>query len=306
MAQALQDLTELQQRLASAPAVLVRVASVQGSGPREAGAWMAVFADAVVNTLGGGHLEFEAIARARQRLAQAEHGRAAASTPAETLERFALGPSLGQCCGGVVHLRVEPVTHIDWPRLQRELQPRLQPLALFGGGHVGRALVHLLATLPFAVRWIDSRDEIFPARVPAHVACEHSDPVHDAVADLAPGSQVLIMSFSHAEDLDIVAACLKRQRERRDLPFIGLIGSATKWATFRHRLEARGFAAEELAQVTCPIGVPGIAGKQPEVIAVAVTAQLLQQGRHLVDAAPSAAAADAAIIAPEPPSDSPA
>jgi xanthine dehydrogenase accessory factor len=117
---------------------------------------------------------------------------------------------------------------------------------------------------------------------------------------------VLIMSFSHAEDLDIVAACLRRQRERRDLPFIGLIGSATKWATFRHRLEARGFAAEELAQVTCPIGVPGIAGKQPEVIAVAVTAQLLQQGRHLVDAAPSAAAADAAIIAPEPPSDSPA
>ena len=96
------------------------------------------------------------------------------------------------------------------------------------------------------------------------------------MADLAPGSRVLIMSFSHAEDLDIVAACLKRLRDRDDLPFVGLIGSKTKWATFRHRLEARGFSQAELAQVTCPIGVPGIAGKEPEVIAVAVAAQLLQ------------------------------
>ena len=84
------------------------------------------------------------------------------------------------------------------------------------------------------------------------------------------------MSFSHAEDLDVVAPCLRRQRAQGDLPFIGLIGSHTKWATFRHRLQERGFTAEELAQVTCPIGVPGIAGKQPEVIAVAVAAQLLQ------------------------------
>ena len=84
------------------------------------------------------------------------------------------------------------------------------------------------------------------------------------------------MSFSHAEDLDVVAACLKRQREHNDLPYIGLIGSKTKWATFRHRLETRGFTEEELGHVTCPIGVPGIARKEPEVIAVAVAAQLLQ------------------------------
>ena len=103
--------------------------------------------------------------------------------------------------------------------------------------------MNVLATLPFAVTWIDSRDEIFPQQVPASVLCEHSDPVHAAVADLAPGSRVLIMSFSHAEDLDIVAACLRRRRERGDLPYIGLIGSKTKWATFRHRLEERGFTA---------------------------------------------------------------
>ncbi len=87
------------------------------------------------------------------------------------------------------------------------------------------------------------------------------------------------MSFSHAEDLDIVAACLLRQREKADLPFIGLIGSKTKWATFRHRLEDRGFSESELAHITCPIGVDGVKGKEPEVIAVAVAAQLLKLRR---------------------------
>jgi xanthine dehydrogenase accessory factor len=97
------------------------------------------------------------------------------------------------------------------------------------------------------------------------------------VADLPAGSQVLIMSFSHAEDLEVVAQCLKRQREQGDLPYVGLIGSATKWATFRRRLRERGFSDAELDHVTCPIGVPGIRGKEPEVIAVAVAAQLLQR-----------------------------
>jgi xanthine dehydrogenase accessory factor len=85
------------------------------------------------------------------------------------------------------------------------------------------------------------------------------------------------MSFSHAEDLEIVQQCLKRNREQNDLPFIGLIGSKTKWATFKNRLRERGFTDAELAQVTCPIGITGISGKEPEVIAVAVAAQLLQK-----------------------------
>ena len=190
--------------------------------------------------------------------------------------RYPLGPALGQCCGGVVHLRFERVGAGDAQGLAGRLGAAAAPLALFGGGHVGRALVNVLAPLPFAVTWIDSRDEIFPAEVPDNVRCEHSDPVQAAVAELAPHSRVLVMSFSHAEDLDVVAACLKRLRERGDLPYVGLIGSKTKWATFRHRLEERGFRKQELAQVTCPIGIPGIAGKQPEVIAVAVAAQLLQ------------------------------
>jgi xanthine dehydrogenase accessory factor len=108
------------------------------------------------------------------------------------------------------------------------------------------------------------------------VDCEHSNPVHAAVADLAPHSAVLIMSFSHAEDLDVVMACLQRQRQKGDLPYVGLIGSATKWASFRSRLRERGFTEAECDHVTSPIGVPGISGKEPEVIAVAVAAQLLQ------------------------------
>jgi xanthine dehydrogenase accessory factor len=261
-------MNEITKRLETQDAVWVSVHAAQGSVPREEGAWMAVFADAVVGTIGGGHLEFEAIAEGRRRLAAGETG--------HELRRYPLGPSLGQCCGGVVHLRFERVTRADQPMLRERIAAPLVPVALFGGGHVGKALVRVLGTLPFAVTWVDSRDEIFPDDVPATVRCEHSDPVQAAVAQLAPGSRVLIMSFSHAEDLDVVAACLKRQREAGDLPYVGLIGSKSKWAVFRHRLEARGFTEAELAHVTSPIGVPGINGKQPEVIAVAVAAQLLQ------------------------------
>jgi xanthine dehydrogenase accessory factor len=231
---------------------------------------MAVFALDQLGTIGGGHLEWQALSAARTRLA---------GQSGEQTLRFALGPSLGQCCGGEVVLRFELVNAADIPRLQASFaQARLglPTVALFGGGHVGQALARTLANLPLQLHWIDSRDEIFPDQLPEQVKAEHSDPVQAAVADLVPGALVVVMSFSHAEDLEVVAACLTRQRSQADLPFIGVIGSQTKWATFRHRLEARGFTAAELAQVTCPIGVPGITGKAPEVIAVAVAAQLLQ------------------------------
>jgi xanthine dehydrogenase accessory factor len=272
------DIAVFLQKLASQPAVLVEVQQTEGSAPREAGTWMAVFADSLVATIGGGHLEFVAIARARALLERV----ARASSTAETAEnlRLALGPSLGQCCGGVVHLQLRLVSAANLPALQQQLEKaalaRLVPVALFGGGHVGHALARILARLPFFLTWIDSRDGVFPAAQSPQVHCEHSEPVQAAVAGLAPHSRVLIMSFSHAEDLDILAACLQRQRAQADLPYIGLIGSKTKWATFRHRLAARGFIEAELAHVTSPIGVAGITGKEPAVIAVAVAAQLLQ------------------------------
>jgi xanthine dehydrogenase accessory factor len=256
-------------RLALEPAVLVSVTRVRGSVPREVGTWMAVFADALVGTIGGGHLEWDAIAHARTQL-QALPKHSHSST-----RDVVLGPSLGQCCGGALTLCFEPVAAVDAPVLRERLAAPVTPVALFGGGHVGRALVQALAPLPFAVRWIDSRDEVFPDPLTPGVQTEHSDPVAAAVRDLAPSSQVLIMSFSHAEDLEVVAACLLRLRERADLGFIGLIGSTTKWATFRSRLRQRGFSDAELDRVTCPIGLPGIAGKAPEVIAASVAAQLL-------------------------------
>lgn len=273
--------------------VLVRIVRTEGSAPREVGAWMLVEPypitvaegelaaqrrDKVTGTLGGGHLEFEAIAHAQALLA-------GKTIPSDEPQRKALGPSLGQCCGGVVWLRYELLDAGEAQALLSRLRTdpaSALPLALFGGGHVGQALARLLVGLPFALHWIDSREGIFPADITAGapgLRCEHSEPVQAAVRDLTPGSAVLIMSFSHAEDLDILAACLTRARERNDLPYIGLIGSRSKWATFRHRLAARGFGDEDMARVTCPIGVAGITGefrKHPEVIAVAVAAQLLQ------------------------------
>lgn len=263
---------ELLDRLARGDeGVLIRVTATQGSVPREAGTWMAVWADALTATIGGGQLEFQAIQEARDMLE-----RRGPAPPHGDVRRYPLGPSLGQCCGGVVFLGFRRIGGGDVEALRRELTEHLRPVALFGGGHVGAAIARLLSMLPYAVRWIDSRDGVFPAELPAQVHTEHSEPVQDAVAELPAGSHVLIMSFSHAEDLDIVIACLKRLRERDDLPYVGLIGSRTKWATFRHRLEARGFTEAEMDRITCPIGVPGITGKEPEVIAVAVAAQLLQ------------------------------
>jgi xanthine dehydrogenase accessory factor len=257
--------------------VWVSIERFEGSSPREVGASMLVSAATVQGTVGGGRLEFDAIAHARQMLQAPEFG------GQEQTLRYALGPSLGQCCGGVVWLRYTAIAAHDTTKLiamssiyTAASEQNSLKVTLFGGGHVGKAIVNVLASLPCQIEWIDSRDEIFPELLPANVQTEHSSPVQAAVSDVKPGSLLLIMSFSHAEDLDVVAAALKRQREKNDLPFIGLIGSQTKWATFKARLRERGFTEAELAHVTCPIGVPGVQGKEPEVIAVAVAAQLLQ------------------------------
>ncbi len=265
---------QLFSRLATQTGVLVSVQATRGSVPREVGAWMAVFADAVVGTVGGGRLEWDAIAHGRGLLDACTD--VAPFAPERQLYR--LGPSLGQCCGGEVQLQYERVSATDGATLrQRLVQPQAE-LALFGGGHVGQALVRLLCTLDMPIRWIDSRDEIFPPTPQPGVQCEHSDPVQAAVPTLSSGSRVLVMSFSHAEDLDTVAACLLRQRSQADLPYVGLIGSKTKWASFRSRLAARGFTQAELDHVTCPVGIPGITDKRPEAIAVSMAAQLLLLG----------------------------
>ena len=144
------------------------------------------FADHVIGTIGGGHLEWSAIDSAQAQLPTANE---------PWRSEVALGPSLGQCCGGRVRLRFEPISAQDRDRLGARLSPTLHAVALFGGGHVGHAIVQALAPLPFAVHWVDSRDGVFPDHLPAQTRTEHSEPVHLAVRDIAPHSRVLIMSF---------------------------------------------------------------------------------------------------------------
>jgi xanthine dehydrogenase accessory factor len=246
------------------PAVLVQVSEARGSVPREAGTRMLVAADEVAGTIGGGHLEWQAIARARELLA--------AGNTAHQEQKIALGPSLGQCCGGALTLAYAPWTAqalAAWD----EAPPRFH-LQLYGAGHVGRAIVRLLAGIHCRVDWIDERESEFaPARdEPPHIQRLCVEPVEAEVPNAPPGAFYLILTHSHDLDLRITEAVLRRG----DFGFCGLIGSKTKRARFEHRLHERGIAPDALARLACPIGVPGIAGKEPEVLAVAVVAQLLQ------------------------------
>ena len=244
-------------------AVVVEVQSARGSVPRDAGTRMLVAADEVLGSIGGGHLELQAIATARQLL---RHG----GTPKD--QPVALGPSLGQCCGGALTLRFTDLAANDlqhWP-----LPPVLFELQLYGAGHVGRAIVNLLRDIDCSVRWIDEREDEFPRTpLPAHIEKVCAEPGRVEVTRAAPGTFYLVLTHSHDLDLAISLAIL----QRGDFGYFGLIGSATKRARFEHRLVERGIAPTVLARMVCPIGLPGLPGKQPEVLAVSVVAQLLMQ-----------------------------
>jgi xanthine dehydrogenase accessory factor len=145
-------------------------------------------------------------------------------------------------------------------------------VVLFGAGHVGRAVVHALAGIDCRIRWIDSRDDAFPATMPANVDCVLTDTPEDEVATAPEGAYFLVMTHSHPQD----EALAERILARGDFAYFGLIGSASKRRQFERRLQARGTSPSRLAMMTCPIGIAGIAGKEPGVIAIAVAAELLQ------------------------------
>lgn len=245
------------------PSVLVTLLSARGSTPREAGCKMVVTATGAHGTIGGGNLEFQSSARARQLLQ---------SLPdAPVVVEFPLGPALGQCCGGHASVLFEPMRPTSWQ------------VALFGAGHVGRALVGVLGALDCRVTWIDPRAGEFPAQRPANVVALHHPRPAECVAALPAGASVLVMTHDHALDFDIVAAALPRA----DLPFVGLIGSETKRARFVSRLGRAGLAPQEIRRLTCPIGTPGTGGKAPAEIAIAAAAQLLQVRDAVATAASS-------------------
>lgn len=257
-------------------AVLVEVLQVQGSAPREAGTRMLVSAVQCAGTIGGGHLELKAIESAREQLRRPDGAMAAWQA------HYPLGPALGQCCGGAVTLEfrvLDAQALARWP----SVPPRFH-LQLYGAGHVGRAIVQALAPLNVSVDWIDEREDEFPPAelIPAHTRRVCVDAVEAEVDQAPPGAFYLVLTHRH--DLDLLLT--QTIARRGDFGYLGLIGSATKWARFWRRMAAQGLSEDLLARITCPIGVPGIEGKEPEVIAVAVVAQLLQQPAcALVDAA---------------------
>jgi xanthine dehydrogenase accessory factor len=310
-------------------AVLVTVAATRGSAPREAGARMLVAAGGTLGTIGGGHLEFEAIRIAREALATANGG--------SWLARFPLAARLGQCCGGVATVLFQGFAADAAPALEAlalridageamvlatavapdgtgprivtpdAALPRAVAIAaesllrhsgppilvdaagtswfverasandfrvvVLGNGHVGRALAQVLGALPCAVTWVDTREDDFPASVPPNVTVVASDVPEAEVRAAAPGTMFVVMTHSHALDFDLVAAIL----QRGDFDYAGMIGSAAKRAQMERRLRERGFDASAIARVTCPIGIAGIAGREPGAIAVAVAAELLRE-----------------------------
>jgi len=270
------------------------VAEVQGSAPREVGAAMVAWPGGQHGTIGGGALEFEAVRRAL-------------ALTADLVDRIALGPALGQCCGGAVTLvseiwdaaRLDGVSGVlvvrgagDMPLAVRRLvvgargggavraqfvqgwmvEPLAtagRPLWIYGAGHVGRALVDVLAPLPqFAITWVDTAADRFPT-VPAGVTKLIAASSADVVRHAPPGAEHLILTCSHALDLELC-----HRTRTHGFASAGLIGSATKWARFRKRLGELGHADAHISRICCPIGQPGL-GKHPQAIAVGVAATLL-------------------------------
>ena len=309
---------------------MVSIVEAKGSAPREAGARMVVLEDgSFAGTIGGGALEWRAIARAQAALAKAGEG---GSPPPVGLARMALGPDLGQCCGGSVRVLLEVFTpgrsaevqaladaeraglfvtegriaerRVERTILNRDLSggedsllaadgrllerfgAQKQVLALIGAGHVGRSLIIALAPLDFSVVWIDPREDAFPSIVPGDVrvvVTEAPAAELDAVPD---GAFVLVMSHSHALDFDVVLAALQARR----FGYVGLIGSATKKARFVSRLRQAGLGDDDIERLVCPIGIDGIASKQPAAIAASVVADLLRRRDAMALAAHSAVA----------------
>ncbi|MFI8416359.1 xanthine dehydrogenase accessory protein XdhC [Serratia sp. NPDC078593] len=243
------ELAALRQR--GEPCVLVTVVDEHGSTPRNRGAKMLVTVNHAVDTIGGGHLEFSALAIAREMLQQHER--------TLRVEGFPLAARLGQCCGGTTRLLFEP------------LIPPRQEVALFGAGHVGRALVQILATLPLHVRWIDSRVEQFPLRLPDNVCQYVEDDLLDAVDAMPPNSIYIVMTHDHALDLALAERILRRG----DAGYFGLIGSVTKRKRFEYQLAQRGVAQPRIATMRCPLGLPDVKGKLPAEIAVAVAGEVI-------------------------------
>ncbi|GEO00672.1 xanthine dehydrogenase accessory protein XdhC [Novosphingobium sediminis] len=297
-------LDDLARLAAVGPVAMVSVLATEGSAPRGAGTRMLVTADGLCGTIGGGALEFGAVEQARAVL---EH-----APGTWRVQDYPLGPLLGQCCGGRVRLLVEHVDReaLGWlaeaaegrvlvsvlgangiarkvgdgpstalsargdrpdvgSRLAELIGGFRRPLYLFGAGHVGQAIARHVEGLPIRLAWFDVRPEFEGI---AGVTVVPEDAIGGCIAEAPDEAACAILTHDHALDYRLTLAALSRPA----LAFTGLIGSQTKRARFLARLERDGVSAEALGRLTCPIGLPGVTGKEPDVIAVALLAQVLQ------------------------------
>lgn len=238
-------------REAGTPHVLLTLLDTRGSTPRSAGTKMVVADNATWGSIGGGNLEFRAMAIAGEMLAAGDDG--------QRIEDFPLGAKLGQCCGGHTQVLFECFAG-----------PQLQ-VALFGAGHVGRALATILGGLPCRVRWIDSRGEEFPGQTAPNISVCVSDSPVDEIPEFPAGTFYLFMTHEHPLDY----ALAERALARADAGYIGLIGSRTKWRRFRLRLEHRGYTETQIAGIHCPVGLREVPGKHPMEVAVSIAGQLI-------------------------------
>jgi len=237
-------------------AVRVTVAQTKGSTPRDVGAEMLIWGDRQSGSIGGGMLEFEAAKQAREMLANG---------PQKMQMEQSLGPDLGQCCGGHVMLEFEQMEKGTMTAPENNT-----PLWIFGAGHVGRALVQILAPMArFDITLIDTSTARMPTVLPNGVTAITNAQMQSLVSQAPANAHHFIMTMSHGFDLEICDALLNHR-----FAYAGLIGSKTKWARFRTKLKKRGHSADDIKRITCPIGDPTL-GKEPQAIAVGISHGLL-------------------------------
>lgn len=243
----------------------IEIAEARGSTPRESGAWMLVAEDEIHGTIGGGRLEMMAIDAARRRLSGADDA---------TTMTIALGPEIGQCCGGHVTLRLVPVdttTAQDLVAKSREVDAALPEVYVFGAGHVGKALALALSPLPLRTIVAETRQEALET-VTGEVERRLLAMPETIVESARPQAAFVVLTHDHALDFLIVHAALARN----DAAYVGMIGSKTKRASYAswHVREAKG-RREDVDRLTCPIGGNALHDKRPEVIAALAAAEVM-------------------------------
>ncbi|GAA0852230.1 xanthine dehydrogenase accessory protein XdhC [Aliiglaciecola litoralis] len=234
--------------------ILLTVMGSVGSTPRAAGTKMVVTDDRTFDTIGGGHLEHAAIKQARAMLSRGETH--------QHVEHFPLGAKLAQCCGGATHVLFEPINI------------KVPVLAIFGAGHVAKALLPIVSQLPVSIKWVDNRAEQFDGVVssPSVEIIIEEEPV-DVITQIDRLSHMLVMTHNHQLDFDLVVAGLAQP----NINYLGLIGSQTKARRFVNRLAKRNICDKQMDKLVCPVGLLDVTGKRPIEVAVSIAGQLIQQ-----------------------------